>query len=403
MTELKQLKIKNRKLKMILLCAFPCALLQCNTERSHSPAMMIQVKQVKTRPVYPYVTAFDQCVNEIMKKTHLPGAAIAIVEDSDVLLLKGYGVKTYGSTDSINIHSVFRIGSVSKGFATMLTGILVQEHLLGWDDLVIKYLPAFKLKNESSTQNLTIRHILSHTSGLPPHAFTDQIELGIPFSALSWEIRNVDVSAPVGKQFAYQNVMFSLIADIVHEATKKTYNTLLHEKIFEPLGMTDASASYQEILSAGNLARPHMRRDSVTFVPTGIKPAYYSVLPAAGINASIDDMSRYLMALLGKREEIIQRKTLSEIFKPEIETPRMHQYEFFHWPRLRKAWYGMGWRVLDYGGDTLLYHGGYVNGYRCEIALSPSDHIGIAILTNASGMLANDGVKVFFDLIHPVK
>jgi len=359
-----------------------------------NPASASHLKQ---KPEYPFVSVFDKFVRETMESTHLPGAAAAIVKDTDVLLLKGYGVKTFGTNDSVNIHSVFRIGSVSKGFASMLAGILVQEKLISWDDKVIKYLPYFKLMSDSNTHQLTIRHILSHTSGLPVHSFTNMIEQGVPYSTLRDNLSTIEISAPVGKEFAYQNVLFSLISDIIQQATHKTYATMLREKIFAPLGMKDASVSYEELMNSGNIVQPHIRRDSSSYSVVKIKPEYYSVLPAAGVNASISDMSKWLMALLGERSNVITKKCLKEIYKPEIETPRMRHYDFFYWPRLKKAYYALGWRVLIYNGDTLMYHGGYVNGYRSEIAFCTSDRTGIILLTNARGKLANDAVKVFFD------
>jgi len=345
----------------------------------------------------PLVSDFEGFVRQTMSNTHLPGAAIAIVKNNKVLLLKGYGVKSFGTTDSVDVHTVFRIASVSKGFASMLTGILVQENLIHWDDKVRKYLPHFTLKDTFNTNHLTIRHILSHTAGLPLHTFTNLIEDNIPYAKLRDNLSAIQSTGPVGTMFAYQNVIYSLISDIVEAATKKTYEELLYEKIFHPLGMTDASASYKSLMADKNVALPHFRKDTSSFRLTKNSPEYYSVLPAAGVNASISDMARWLMALLGNNQNVINTATLNEIYKPEIETPRRRKYQFFHWPHLKDAHYGLGWRVLNYGGHTLIFHGGHINGYRSEVAFCPADSIGIAILTNASGKLANDGVEVFFD------
>jgi beta-lactamase class C len=351
----------------------------------------------ETYPIIPFVADFEKFVYETMAETHLPGAAIAVVWNHKVVLLKGYGVKTFGTTDSVDIHSIFRVASVSKGFASMLAGILVQEKLINWDDKVKKYLPQFSLKDTESTNLLTIRHILSHTSGLPLHTFTNMIEQGIPYETLRDKLSTINVSDKPGAVFAYQNIVYSLISDIVKAATSKTYEELLHEKIFTPLGMTDASASYKDIMAAGNIAFPHFRQGETSFKVIRNTPEYYSVLPAAGVNASISDMSKWLLALLDNREDVISVATLNEIYKPEIVTPRRRKYEFFRWPQLRRAYYGLGWRVLNYGGNTLVYHGGHVNGYRAEVAFCPAKKIGIVIMTNATGKLANDGVQVFFD------
>ena len=343
------------------------------------------------------VDSFERFVSQTMDETHIPGAAIAIVKDNKILLLKGYGVKSFGTHDSVDVHTVFRIASVSKGFASMLAGILVQENLIHWDDKVKTYLPHFRLKDTFNTNHLTIRHILSHTSGLPLHTFTNLIEEKVPYATLRDDLSTIENTGPVGTVFAYQNVVYSLISDIAQAATKKTYEELLTDKIFKPLGMTDASASYKALLADKNLALPHFRRDATSFRLTKNSPEYYTVLPAAGVTASISDMTKWLLALLGNNQNVITTTTLNEICKPAIETPRRRKYQFFRWTHLKDAHYGLGWRVLNYGGHTLIFHGGHINGYRSEVAFCPEEKVGIIILTNATGKLANDGVEVFFD------
>lgn len=345
----------------------------------------------------PYVQEYEKFALETIKETHQPGAAIAIVKGSEVLYLKGMGVKSVGTTDSVDIHTVFRIASVSKGFAAILTGILVQEKKIEWDDKVIKYLPAFALKDTFSTHHITIRHILSHTSGLPIHTFTNLIESRVPYETLRDNLRYVSPVAPLGKEYGYQNVVYSLIGDIIKKVTGKPYNEVLKEKVFTPLQMTDASASFESLDEGSNVALPHLKRSDSTFYAFRNTPEYYSVLPAAGVNASISDMAKWLMALLGNNPEVITKETLKELFKREVQVPRRRKYHFFRWRSIRETYYAMGWRVLNYGGETVIYHGGFVNGYRSEIGFCPSQKIGIVVLCNASGKLVNESIPTFFD------
>lgn len=351
----------------------------------------------KSEKTYPYVQEFENFVNSTMAETGIPGAAVAIIKDNEVLLLKGYGVKAFGSTDSVNTHTVFRIASVSKGFASMLAGILEQDHLFKWDDYIQKYLPDFSLKNPVSASGLTIRHILSHTSGLPLHTFTNMIEEDVPYAKLREKLATIDCIAPVGSVYSYQNVIYSLIGDVAQNVTHKPYADLLEEKIFSPLGMADASATYKDLLATNDLALPHARRRSNTYAILKNTHHYYSVAPAAGVNASISDMAQWLQALVGNREDVISAATLHDLFSPAIKTPKLRKYCFFRWPDLKSASYGLGWRVLDVKGETVAYHGGHVRGYRAEVAVYPKDKVAIAILVNASGKLANDGVGVFLE------
>ena len=176
------------------------------------------------------VAEFDSHALEVIKKQEAPGAAIAIVVNGRIVLLKGYGVTKTGGTDFINTHTVFRIASLSKNFAAVLTGLLVEDGLLGWDDKVTTYLPGVLLAKNSNTQNLTIRAILSHTSGLIPHAYDNLIEAEVPFEKIVKELKKVPVICPVGKCYAYQNVVYSLIGQIIESATKHKYEELLTEQ-----------------------------------------------------------------------------------------------------------------------------------------------------------------------------
>jgi beta-lactamase class C len=146
-----------------------------------------------------------------------------------------------------------------------------------------------------------------------------------------------------------------------------------------------------------NVALPHYKRSDSTFYAFRNTPEYYTVLPAAGVNASISDMAKWLLALLGNNQDVISTATLNELFKPEVQVPRRRKYHFFKWKSIRETYYAMGLRVLSYGGETVIYHGGFVNGYRSEIGFCPSQKIGIVVLCNASGKLVNESVPVFFD------
>ena len=154
---------------------------------------------------------FERFVEDTMQKGQLPGLAVAIVKDSRIIYLNGFGVKEIGRSDPVDIHTIFRLASVSKGFAGVLTGILVDQGKLNWNDCVYQYVPNFSLKDSRNTKNLTIRHLLNHTSGLPQHTFTDLVEENMPFAEIVSKLNSVPVIAPVGKIYSYQNVVYSLI------------------------------------------------------------------------------------------------------------------------------------------------------------------------------------------------
>lgn len=370
------------------------------TISSKTPATLHSEDEVITTPANPYLVAlahaYDSAFQQLMIRHKNPGASVAIVYDSIIILLKGYGVKEAGTTDSVDTHTVFRLASVSKPFASFLTGILVQEKVLNWNDTVVNHWPGFKLKTIEHTKQITLRHVLSHSTGLPYHTYTNMIEEALPFDTLLSYLRDIKLVSKPGELYSYQNVGYSIIGKVIEQATGKTYQQQLNEKVFTPLHMKDASTDYNGLLSSGNMAQPHMFKRG-RMQATTVRDTYYNVSPAGGVNASIADMSKWLRALLGNREGVIQQQTLKTVFTPNILANSRNR-NFYQWKRVKRAYYGLGWRILHFPGDTLIYHGGYVTGFRSEVALLPSEKIAICVLSNAPGQLADTSLPLFLKI-----
>jgi beta-lactamase class C len=365
------------------------------TDGSYEIKSSAIVRSPKPKGLDSLVIAFDEYLTHSIDSLKSPGAAIAVVYKGEIILLKGYGVKQAGENDSVNLHTAFRLGSVSKGFASVLTGIMVEEGSLNWDDRVKSYLDDFRMKDTACANHLTVRHILSHTTGFPEHTYTDMLDNGYEYESIKSSLASVPILAKPGVVYGYQNVVYSLIADILYSASGKDYNNLLQEKIFRPLNMRDASTDYTSFYYNPNSAMPHLRMGNAWKV----KPKnsrYYSVSPASGVNASASDMAKWLLALTGYYPEILHEKTIHDISSHAIETPRKSIYRK-NWKSLDKTYYGLGWRVFNVEGHDLVYHGGYVEGFRSEIAFDPESKIGIAVLFNSNTTVASQCIPKFIN------
>lgn len=335
---------------------------------------------------------FDLSIQNLLQQTGIPGTAVTIVKDNQVVFRKGYGLRRLDGYDSIDEHTVFRIGSVSKCFAAILTSILVHDHVLQWDDPITKYIPDFKLRFEDPSRVLTIKNVLSHTTGLPYHTYTTLVEDGLDLDTMIYRLRDVR-NEPAGKEYSYQNVAFSIIGKVIEAATGKTYEQVLHEKLLTQLQMTDASASYEGIMKNENIAWPHLTKRR-NWKRVSINKTYYNVAPAGGVNASISDMSKLLIALFNNRPDVVTQESLDQIFTPVISASAKNR-NYRKVGKIKDTYYGLGWRIIQYKNDTVIFHGGYVNGYRSEIALYPKDKIGICILSNAPGPVTDTGIPIF--------
>lgn len=330
-----------------------------------------------------FLSEFEEDFMQGLINKRIPGGAVVIVKDGRVILQKGFGVKEKGKPDVVDENTVFRLGSVSKGFASVLAGVVKEEGSLDWNTPVQKVLPDFALNDPAQTKRIEVGHLLSHTTGLPRHAFTNLVEDGLSLDRIIPRLQEVPLIAKEGEQLAYQNAAYSTIEKVLEAQTGMDFNKLLHDKLFEPLEMDQASASYDSIRYSGNTALPHIYHSRAKGrVPVSISKKYYNAVSSGGINASASDMGNWLLMLTGHYPEVISKKTLEEIFEPRA---RINNKRFSrHWEGVNTSQYGMGWRILDNHGQRVVYHGGYVNGYRSEIAFAPDDDLGICVLINTN-------------------
>jgi beta-lactamase class C len=158
--------------------------------------------------------------------------------------------------------------------------------------------------------------------------------------------------------------------------------------------MFNASCSYKGLIQTGNYARPHhfsaLEQD---YVPVKNSKKYYNAVSAGGINVSISDMVQWMRLLIGERPDIISDSTLDYIFHPvvKVNTRRYSR----RWGS-RRSEYALGWRVVNFQGRSIVFHGGYVNAYRSEIAIDRENKLGICVLFNAPHWYSSRIIPKFF-------
>ena len=357
---------------------------------------MAYVEEKNSVHLSPPFRDFVRFMEQELDSSGTVGAAFTIVHGGEVVYTGTYGVREKGSLNEVDEHTLFRMASVSKGFAGVLASMLEEDGAFSLNDRVVDHYPGFSLKDSVSTVDLTIRNLLSHTSGLVPYAFDNLVEADQDLPTIIERLDEVAISAPPGELYGYQNVMFSMLDPIARKTTGIPYQELLQERIFIPLGMTDASAGPVDLKRNSNLAYPHVRTKS-GYQALHPHKGYYNVLPAAGVNASISDMGQWLLALLGYKPEWMSDTVLNNISTPVIYTPLKWQYTRY-WQPFRERYYSLGWRIYNYQGRQIVYHGGYIRGYRAEIAFCPSEDVGIAFMQNSPNNLASRCVPTFMDL-----
>jgi len=207
-------------------------------------------------------------------------------------------------------------------------------------------------------------------------------------------LKTVDFSCPPKSCYGYQNVVFSLAGDIIQARSGDTFEHYVSQHLFAPLGMESASFGFDALQAEPNHAAPHVLRQG-KWIPTRVNPNYYNIAPAAGANASINDMAKWLMAQMGYRPDVLMQPTLDQLHSKVIRTSVARSH-YGQEPNAVKTWYGIGWRVFDVGAyQNFVHHGGWVQGFRAEMVFNRELDIGMVFLTNAESRLARDVIFKF--------
>lgn|SRR5690606_27647426 len=336
--------------------------------------------------------AIESYFNKAIASGDIVGAGVSIVKRDSIVISEGYGKKSIKLNNRVDGETVFRLGSLSKGFAGILAASLTNEGKLHWDDKVSAYIPEFHLGNKLNIDNITLANILSHTSGTPYHSYTNLVEAGLSLNDIAKRFKDVNPISKPGLTYSYQNAIFALCGEMMHKATGKDFTTLLKDRFFKPLDMHTISMDNDSFLHTENIALPHSQSRN-QFKTLQLSNKYYNAVAAGGINASALDMAKWMRFLLGHNPEIMNKAAFMDAFNPFIEIKGHSQY-YQKWSGHLASYYGYGWRIHKYSEEisgkekTIIHHGGTVNNYRNEIALFPEDDFGICVLLNSNSKLA---------------
>jgi beta-lactamase class C len=324
------------------------------------------------------------------------GLAVAVVKKGKVELMRTYGVREAGGNEKVTPDTVFRLASLSKGFAATLAVLEQSEGKLNLQTPVVSLVPEFKLKRPGDAARVTFEDVLAHRTGLPPYAYDNLLEAGTPPKKILSQYASVKQTCSPGECFTYQNVAFNMIAAQIEKATGKSFAQQLRDRIFVPLGMKTASVTQYELSASGNWARPH-RRVGDGWMSVPVTDFYYKVPAAGGVNASIADLSKWLTAQMGHRTDVLPKAVLDETHRKRISTPPETSRQRSLKTPVTETSYGLGWRSYTYAGQQLLTHSGSVEGYIAQIAWLPAQDAGIVILSNTRGSRAAKILPTWLD------
>jgi CubicO group peptidase (beta-lactamase class C family) len=327
----------------------------------------------------------DGVLREAMAAWHVPGAALAIVVGDRVVYLKGFGVKEAGTRAAVTPDTLFLMGSCSKPFTSLLLAILADEGRLHWDDPVRRHLPWFRLADPLADENVTLRDLLSHRTGVDSH---DLLWFRAPWGQKE-TIRRAGKLRPsrgFRAAFQYQSVLYSAAGQAGAAAAGASWQDLMHRRVLSPLAMTRTTVTSAETAKLSDRATPHRR----TAAGKVVKLPWYEFPegnPAGSVCSCARDLANLLRLELaegtfqGKR--LVSADNLMETRTPQIVIPVKGPVRDMN-PFTMQMSYGMGWVVHDYRGHLMHVHGGAIAGFRAQLTLLPDARLGIAVLSNLS-------------------
>src|SRR5262245_28425018 len=261
--------------------------------------------------------ALDALMNEAMRHWQTPGSAVVVVRGDEVVYLKGFGVSDVGSKRPVTPDTIFAIGSTTKAFVTAAMAILADEGKMSWDDPVRKHLPYFRLSDPLANENVTMRDLVTHRTGLIRH---DMLWYGSPWGReeIIKRIGYVPLSFGFRTTFQYQNIMFLTAGQAVGAASGGTWEEFTQKRIFDPLGMKSANFSALKAEKAPDHASPHSKHAGKIEV---IKWRNIdNIGPALSINASARDLSNWVRLHLNDGvfdgKQLISSENLREMQTP---------------------------------------------------------------------------------------
>jgi CubicO group peptidase (beta-lactamase class C family) len=325
---------------------------------------------------------FDQYAIKGMQAWNIPGMAVGVIKDGQVLFIKGYGVKSVEKPEPVDLHTRFSIGSTTKAMTAVCMGMLVDEGKVRWDDPVIQHLPEFKLHDAYATRSLRIRDLFTHNSGVGNADFLWG-SMKISPAEIVQKLGEVPPSYPLRGGYTYQNIFYLVAGQVIERIYGKPWTTVMQERIFRPLGMTHSTPTLRDA-DPSNLSSAHYPKNGkATTIRRSVADA---VGPAGSVYACIEDFSRWALVMLDSSKylggRLLKPATWTELFTPQITIPVSQFYPTMS--ILKPSWttYGLGWFQHDYKGRKVNYHTGSLAGEIAMHAQLPSEKLGVVFLGN---------------------
>ena len=356
------------------------------------------VERIAKSPAIGRNQNFDAIFDAVMTEYHLPGIALGVVEDGQVIYTRTAGELVTGGGHAIDADTLFKIASNTKAMTTGLLARLVDAGKLKWDDPVVKYLPQFRMSEPWITREMRVRDLLIHNSGLregagdlmlwpEPNKFTRaDIIAGLPHLKPVQSFRS---------GYAYDNLLYIIAGEVAAAAGGASYEELLRREVFDTVGLKRCQVGEFDRDAVSNVAQPHFWEGdrNVVFARDAETVPAISSAAAGGVRCSLNDMLTWMRMWLdpelkapGQDRPWLSRVQHEALWTPQTPMPMSEQQK--RWNNGHFSAYGYGWRLSDVDGVLRVSHTGTLGGMYSALNLLPEARSGFVFMINGEGSRA---------------
>jgi CubicO group peptidase (beta-lactamase class C family) len=310
---------------------------------------------------------------------------VGIVLKDKLEFAKGYGYRDVGKKLPMTPKTLVQVASNTKLFTAVGAGFLVEEGKLEWDKPIRTFVPTIQFHNDDLNRSVTLRDMLAHRTGITRH---DGIWYRSEFTRreLFERLKYLEPSTSPRQTFLYNNLMYAAVGHIVQLVSGTTWEDFTRERILKPLGMDATTFTLVEMRASPDHGVPYReRRDSTELFQTPFYEEQDGVAPAGALISNVEDMSRWLIALMNEGRFLGRQVLPPEALEATL-APAMPQanadLETFGYKELLNPVYGMGRTTAAYRGHALTYHGGAIGGFYSQVSFMPNDGIGVIVLVD---------------------
>ena len=324
----------------------------------------------------------ENMVKKLMADYNVAGMSVAIIRDGQLVSAEGYGLRDANAQLPMTADTVMPIGSITKTFTALALGMLVDEGKLDWDEPVITYIPTLKLSSALLTENVTVRDLMCHRTGVPKYDLQAIYCVMEDGAEMVRSLEYLETNAAFRTKLQYSNQMVSLAGYLIEVITGIPYKEFVRKRIFEPLGMKSSDFEIESLAKYEETSKGYVFANGNFIEPPYMHLGAFS--PSGAIVSTASDMAKYALFHLNggivDGNRLISEENLRQMHTPQvIGTPYFWDFEEF-----QSTEYGLGWFTDIYRGVKMIGHGGNTNGFSAQMTLIPDEKFAIVALSNAT-------------------